>query len=190
MRGNVEQFLSVPREAETCGPIVRDEDYSAFVSVQHPGEDGKFSEQHSFFPEYNQTGPRPTVVQVLAMWDEAEEPKPEPKPEEPKPEPKPEEPKPEEPSAQPAPGKDPSDAAAPVVPAPKKPEKKQPKKPVKKVRKEAEPTRGPLPRPGFEAAPVAAGAAALLAAGGAMAAKAAKDAKPATEAEGEGQADA
>ncbi|WP_342762509.1 PhoX family phosphatase [Dermabacter hominis] len=199
MRGNVEQFLSVPREAETCGPIVRDEDYSAFVSVQHPGEDGKFSEQHSFFPEYNQTGPRPTVVQVLAMWDEAEEPKPEPKPEEPKPEPKPEEPKPEpkpeepkpeEPSAQPAPGKDPSDAAAPVVPAPKKPEKKQPKKPVKKVRKEAETNRGPLPRTGFEAAPVAAGAAALLAAGGMMAAKSAKDAKPATEAEGDGQADA
>ena len=35
------------------------------MSVQHPGEDGTFADQHSFFPDYNGTGPRPTVVQVL-----------------------------------------------------------------------------------------------------------------------------
>ena len=64
-RGRVEQFLSVPREGETCGPVVHDRDESVFVSVQHPGEDGTFADQHSFFPDYNGTGPRPTVVQVL-----------------------------------------------------------------------------------------------------------------------------
>lgn len=66
-RGRVEQFLSVPRDAETCGPIVRDADRTAFVSVQHPGEDGTFAEQVSYFPDYDGTGPRPTVVQVLPV---------------------------------------------------------------------------------------------------------------------------
>jgi len=64
-RGRVEQFLSVPIDAETCGPIVRDEDRSAFVSVQHPGEDGEFGAQRSYFPDYDGQGPKPTVVQVL-----------------------------------------------------------------------------------------------------------------------------
>ncbi|WP_114854048.1 PhoX family phosphatase [Brachybacterium sp. YJGR34] len=64
-RGRVEQFLSVPRDGETCGPIIRDEDRTAFVSVQHPGEDGSFEEQFSFFPDYDGKGPRPTVVQVM-----------------------------------------------------------------------------------------------------------------------------
>ncbi|WP_210604871.1 PhoX family protein [Brevibacterium oceani] len=73
-RGRVEQFLSVPREAEVCGPLVHDEYDSAFVAVQHPGEDGEWSDQHSQFPDYVDatdvdTGvaalPRPTVVQVI-----------------------------------------------------------------------------------------------------------------------------
>src|SRR5699024_3300077 len=51
-RGRVEQFLSVPREAEVCGPLVHDEYDSAFVAVQHPGEDGEWSDQHSQFPDY------------------------------------------------------------------------------------------------------------------------------------------
>ncbi|EWS80998.1 phosphatase, partial [Brachybacterium phenoliresistens] len=46
-RGRVEQFLSVPIDAETCGPIIRDQDRTAFVSVQHPGEDGEFGAQRS-----------------------------------------------------------------------------------------------------------------------------------------------
>ena len=42
-RGHVQQFLSVPRDAETCGPVIRDKDGSmVFVAVQHPGEDGTF----------------------------------------------------------------------------------------------------------------------------------------------------
>ena len=65
-RGRVEQFASMPAQAETCGPIVRDQDRTAFVSVQHPGEDGTFEEPTSMFPEFAEgTGPKPTVVQIL-----------------------------------------------------------------------------------------------------------------------------
>jgi len=64
-RGRVEQFLSVPRDGETCGPIIRDHDRSAFVSVQHPGEDGEWGAHSSHFPDYDGQGPKPTVVQVL-----------------------------------------------------------------------------------------------------------------------------
>ncbi|HAP89226.1 MAG TPA: phosphatase, partial [Arthrobacter bacterium] len=74
-RGKVEQFLAVPREAETCGPIVHDDERNVFVSVQHPGEEGSFADQHSFFPDYVAEGttptrgqvraPRPSVVQVF-----------------------------------------------------------------------------------------------------------------------------
>src|SRR5699024_8889377 len=73
-RGRVEQFLSVPRDAEVCGPLVHDEYDSAFVAVQHQGEDGEWSDQHSQFPDYVddtdvESGvaalPRPTVVQVI-----------------------------------------------------------------------------------------------------------------------------
>src|SRR5690606_3041236 len=66
-RGRVEQFLSVPVDAETCGPIIRDEDRSAFVSVQHPGEDGEWGAHTSYFPDYDGRGPKPTVVQVLPI---------------------------------------------------------------------------------------------------------------------------
>ena len=45
-----------PTEAETCGPVVRDEDGMVFVAVQHPGEDGSWAAQHSFFPDYVAAG--------------------------------------------------------------------------------------------------------------------------------------
>ncbi|MDN5599259.1 MAG: PhoX family protein [Brachybacterium sp.] len=64
-RGRVEQFLSVPRDGETCGPIIQDEDRTAFVAVQHPGEDGEWGAQNSYFPDYAGVGPKPSVVQVL-----------------------------------------------------------------------------------------------------------------------------
>ncbi|ATG50687.1 phosphatase [Brachybacterium vulturis] len=73
-RGRVEQFLSVPRDGETCGPIVRDQDRTAFVAVQHPGEDGTYEEQFSCFPDYDGKGPRPAVVQVLPTSEEPEHP--------------------------------------------------------------------------------------------------------------------
>ncbi len=78
-RGRVEQFLAVPRDAETCGPIIHDEERTVFVAVQHPGEDGSFEAQTSFFPDYVPAGglpapgqaraPRPSVVQVFRTGD-------------------------------------------------------------------------------------------------------------------------
>ncbi|MDQ5840391.1 MAG: DUF839 domain-containing protein, partial [Chloroflexota bacterium] len=74
-RGKVEQFLAVPKEGETCGPIIHDDERTVFVSVQHPGEDGTFEKQNSFFPDYVKEGaspargqaraPRPSVIQVF-----------------------------------------------------------------------------------------------------------------------------
>lgn len=69
-RGRVQQFLSVPRDAETCGPIIRDDEGMVFVAVQHPGEDGTFDAPNSLFPDYGSSepgaaaAPRPSVVQV------------------------------------------------------------------------------------------------------------------------------
>ena len=54
-RGRVDQFLAVPRDAETCGPVIRDEDRMVFVAVQHPGEDGTFASPNSYFPDYTTT---------------------------------------------------------------------------------------------------------------------------------------
>ena len=75
-RGRVEQFLAVPRDAETCGPVIHDRDNSVFVNVQHPGENGEWGAQTSLFPDaLNPAGPvqvgdkvavpRPTTVQVF-----------------------------------------------------------------------------------------------------------------------------
>ncbi|WP_194408967.1 PhoX family protein [Microbacterium cremeum] len=70
-RGHVQQFLSVPRDAETCGPVIHDREGLVFVAVQHPGEDGTFAAPTSRFPDYGSTAPgsapnapRPSVVQV------------------------------------------------------------------------------------------------------------------------------
>lgn len=73
-RGRVQQFLGVPRDAETCGPVIHDRDGSVFVAVQHPGEDGTWGAHTSHFPDFvpagttprrgQFAGPRPSVVQV------------------------------------------------------------------------------------------------------------------------------
>jgi secreted PhoX family phosphatase len=72
-RGLVEQFLAVPVDAETCGPVIHDRDGMVFVCVQHPGENGTWAAQRSYFPDYIEAGsqrrgrwggPRPSVVQV------------------------------------------------------------------------------------------------------------------------------
>ncbi|WP_353815545.1 PhoX family protein [Agromyces sp. SYSU T00266] len=70
-RGNVQQFLAVPREAETCGPVIHDREGFVFVAVQHPGENGAVGAQTSYFPDYvaahsgdRVAAPRPSVVQV------------------------------------------------------------------------------------------------------------------------------
>lgn len=70
-RGHVQQFLSVPREAETCGPVIHDHEGLVFVAVQHPGEGGSLAAPTSRFPDYGSSepgdvpnAPRPSVVQV------------------------------------------------------------------------------------------------------------------------------
>jgi len=72
-RGHVQQFLAVPRQAETCGPVIHDWEGMVFVAVQHPGEGGTYELQTSVFPDGYKavvapgdvpTAPRPSVVQV------------------------------------------------------------------------------------------------------------------------------
>ena len=72
----MQQFLSVPRESETCGPVIHDKDGSVFVAVQHPGENGTWAAQRSYFPDYiapgaladgKWGGPRPSVIQTTKI---------------------------------------------------------------------------------------------------------------------------
>ncbi|MDQ0714804.1 secreted PhoX family phosphatase [Streptomyces luteogriseus] len=64
-RGELKQFLTVPKGAETCGPIIQDR--RVLVSVQHPGEiDGASVEKPaSAWPDGPGTYVRPAVV---AVW--------------------------------------------------------------------------------------------------------------------------
>ncbi|MEV0150812.1 MULTISPECIES: PhoX family phosphatase [unclassified Nonomuraea] len=61
-RGHVRQFLTVPIGAETCGPMVTEDQRSVFVAVQHPGEaDGATPDSPvSHWPDGDQ--PRPSVA--------------------------------------------------------------------------------------------------------------------------------
>ncbi|HEY8456421.1 MAG TPA: PhoX family phosphatase [Actinopolymorphaceae bacterium] len=63
-RGNVKQFLTVPVGAETCGPVISEDQRTVFVAVQHPGEvDGATPDNRaSTWPFGDQ--PRPSVVCV------------------------------------------------------------------------------------------------------------------------------
>ncbi|HEX8868063.1 MAG TPA: PhoX family phosphatase [Lentzea sp.] len=63
-RGLVKQFLTVPKGAETCGPVVT-EDF-VLVSVQHPGElDGASANNPlSHWPDGGTSQPRPSVAVV------------------------------------------------------------------------------------------------------------------------------
>jgi secreted PhoX family phosphatase len=63
-RGHVKQFLTVPIGAETCGPLISEDQRTVFVAVQHPGElDGATPEEPgSHWPYGDQ--PRPAVACV------------------------------------------------------------------------------------------------------------------------------
>ncbi|MFE9257616.1 PhoX family protein [Streptomyces sp. NPDC006879] len=63
-RGELKQFLTVPRGAETCGPIIQDQ--RVLVAVQHPGEiDGASVENpQSVWPDGPGKIVRPAVVSV------------------------------------------------------------------------------------------------------------------------------
>ncbi|MGW4208073.1 PhoX family protein [Lentzea sp. NPDC004789] len=66
-RGHLKLFLTVPRGAETCGPIVGERVIT--VCVQHPGEvDGASADKPaSHWPDGGTSQPRPSVV---AVWRE------------------------------------------------------------------------------------------------------------------------
>ncbi|GAB3506038.1 PhoX family protein [Amycolatopsis cihanbeyliensis] len=65
-RGHVKLFLTVPRGAETCGPVI--DDRVVTVCVQHPGElDGASADEPaSHWPDGGDSQPRPAVV---AVWN-------------------------------------------------------------------------------------------------------------------------
>ncbi|RJS47849.1 PhoX family protein [Nocardioides cavernaquae] len=62
-RGHVQQFLTVPVGAETCGPLITHDDLSVWVAVQHPGEGtgSTFATPDSTWPHTHEF-PRPGVV--------------------------------------------------------------------------------------------------------------------------------
>ncbi|WP_238154832.1 PhoX family protein [Kribbella soli] len=64
-RGQVKQFLSVPLASEACGPLVSDDDKTAFVAVQHPGETdtATFEKPSSTWPHTDKF-PRPAIACV------------------------------------------------------------------------------------------------------------------------------
>ena len=66
-RGHVQQFVTMPRGAEACGPLIADENRALFFAVQHPGEvDGAtFEKQASTWP-HTDDFPRPSVVVAFA----------------------------------------------------------------------------------------------------------------------------
>lgn len=63
-RGETKQFLTVPRSAETCGPIIGTD--RVIVCVQHPGEEDGYSadKPYSHWPDGGDSQPRPAVVSV------------------------------------------------------------------------------------------------------------------------------
>ncbi len=65
-RGLVKQFLTVPKAAETCGPIITED--RILIAAQHPGEaDGATAEKPaSVWPDGPGSIPRPSVVTVWA----------------------------------------------------------------------------------------------------------------------------
>ncbi|MFD3510692.1 PhoX family protein [Nocardia sp. NPDC058666] len=63
-RGETKQFLTVPKGAETCGPIVTET--HVIVAVQHPGEsdDATPDNPQSHWPDGGDSQPRPSIAVV------------------------------------------------------------------------------------------------------------------------------
>lgn len=64
-RGHVQQFLSVPVDAEACGPELTPDNQTLFCAVQHPGEEGTFENPTSTWPDGEGRPPRPSVVDIV-----------------------------------------------------------------------------------------------------------------------------
>lgn len=64
-RGQVKMFLTVPKGAEACGPMLTPDQQTVFVAVQHPGEgDGASPDNRiSTWPDGGQ--PRPSLANVF-----------------------------------------------------------------------------------------------------------------------------
>ena len=62
--GHLKQFATVPRGAETCGPLITDDQRTAFIAVQHPGEEegSTYDNPASTWPDGSK--PRPSVVTI------------------------------------------------------------------------------------------------------------------------------
>lgn len=65
-RGHSKRFLTVPVGAETCGPLITEDQRTIMVAVQHPGEgDGATPDDPiSHWPDGGDSQPRPSVVCV------------------------------------------------------------------------------------------------------------------------------
>lgn len=63
-RGCLQQFLSVPVGAETCGPEFTPDNHTLFLAVQHPGEGGTVEAPTSTWPD-GIPPPRPSVITVV-----------------------------------------------------------------------------------------------------------------------------
>ncbi|WP_017611161.1 PhoX family protein [Nocardiopsis xinjiangensis] len=59
-RGELRTFATVPVEAECCGPFITEDNKTAFIAPQHPGENGTVEEPTSTWPDGD--FPRPSVV--------------------------------------------------------------------------------------------------------------------------------
>lgn len=62
-RGRLDQFMTMPRGAETCGPWISDDGQSVFAAVQHPGDGpgSTFDHPASTWPRTDPF-PRPSVI--------------------------------------------------------------------------------------------------------------------------------
>jgi secreted PhoX family phosphatase len=67
-RGRVNQFLTVPLAAETCGPLISDDARTVFNAIQHHGEtDGAtFEDPASTWPHTDRY-PRPGVIATFRV---------------------------------------------------------------------------------------------------------------------------
>jgi hypothetical protein len=55
--------------AETCGPLLTQDDRSLFIAVQHPGEGGTVEEPTSHWPDGGDSLPRPAVTSIWRSAD-------------------------------------------------------------------------------------------------------------------------
>jgi uncharacterized protein len=63
-RGHLKQFATVPRGAETCGPLISDDQRTAFIAVQHPGEETGASVERPASTWPDGDAARPAVVSI------------------------------------------------------------------------------------------------------------------------------